>query len=295
MSLDPSICGGAARLNQAATDCEEEGRLAEAVALYEAASRAAPEWGVPWYNRGLLYKRQRSWDKSLRYNRKAVQLSPGEGDPAWWNLGIAATALGDWPTARAAWKAFGLEISEGEGPIEEDYGLVPIRIRPDDLGETIWSRRIDPARAILENVPFPDSGHRWRDLVLHDGAPNGHRMLHGEEVPVFDGLDLLAPSPFSTFVAAVSAVSPETAEALIGLLDQLPDVLAEDWTGNVRFLCRACSEGRPHDHHDHAVAGTKAWNPERRIGIAARTADAVQAVLAEWCHAGKGSLTSFEC
>src|ERR1700704_3259825 len=193
----------AERLNQEAIDLEEEGRLDEAIAKYEAAIEAAPEWAAPWFNLGLLYKRRRHWEVSLRCNWKATELA-ADDMAGWWNLGIAATALDDWATARAAWKGAGLKIPEGEGPIELDWGLVPIRLRPVDVGEVVWSRRIDPARAIVDSVPLPESGRRWRDLVLHDGVPNGYRKLGEQEVPVFDEIELLAASPFSTFVAQVS-------------------------------------------------------------------------------------------
>lgn len=207
----------------------------------------------------------------LALHRRATELA-ADDEAAWWNLGIAATALGDWPTARAAWKGFGINLPEGEGPIEIDYGLVPIRLRPAEVGEVVWGRRIDPARAIVDSVPLPESDRRWRDLVLHDGAPNGYRKLGDQEVPVFDELELLAASPFTTFVAEVACAGPRAAAALVERLDEVEDTRAEDWTASVRTLCRACSEGRPHEHHDHEAADAGGWQPHRRLGIAAREA-----------------------
>ena len=80
---------------------EEEGKVSEAEAMYRQAIDDAPQWSVPWYNLGLLYKRQRQWSDSLACNRRAVELDPSDA-AAWWNLGIAATGLGDWPEARRA-------------------------------------------------------------------------------------------------------------------------------------------------------------------------------------------------
>jgi len=279
----------AKRLNQEAISLEEEDRLDEAITAYEAAIEAAPEWAVPWFNLGLLHKRQRRWEASLRCNRRATELAVDD-EAAWWNLGIAATALGEWAIARAAWKGFGLSLPEGEGPIETDWGMVPIRLRPADLGEVVWSRRIDPARAIIDSVPLPESDRRWRDLVLHDGAPNGYRKLGDREVPVFDEIQLLASSPFSTFVAHVSCADPRAVKALLERLDQIEDIRAEDWTANVRYLCLACSEGRPHEHHDDHGASEKEWRPERRLGIAARKVERVQAALEAWSSSGEGRL-----
>src|SRR6185436_9533696 len=173
----------ASHYNEKAGELKDEGNIAEAIVYYEKAIKAAPDWSVPWYNLGLLYKYEHNWSESLRCNRRAAELDP-QDEAAWWNLGIAATALNNWPEARRAWKAFGIELPEGEGPIEEDYAATPISLNSTDGGEVVWCRRIDPARAIIDSIPFPKSGHRYSDLLLHDGAPNGYRMIQGQEVPV---------------------------------------------------------------------------------------------------------------
>ena len=82
---------------------------------------------------------------------------------AWWNLGIAATALGRWDVARSAWRGFGINMPKGDGPIDFPCGTCPIRINPDGDAEVVWAERIDPARAELLSIPFPESNHRWKD------------------------------------------------------------------------------------------------------------------------------------
>lgn len=88
-------------------------------------------------------------------HRRAVELDSSD-EAAWWNLGIAATALGEWREARTAWRACGIEIPEGDGPPDLDFGLVPVRLDPAGCGEVVWCRRIDPARAVIRNVPLPE-------------------------------------------------------------------------------------------------------------------------------------------
>ncbi len=269
----------AARHNEKAIKLEERGLIAEAVKYYQKAIKLSPAWSVPWYNLGLLRKRQRNWRESLECNQKAVSLNP-EDEAAWWNLGIAATALEDWAEARRAWKAYGIEIPDGEGPIEMKFGLTPIRISSDEDSEVVWCWRIDPARAIIDSVPLPDSGRRYGDLLLHDGAPNGYRRIAGEEVPVFDELQLLTPSEYGTFEIVIAGVGHDEVESLIDLAVER-GLGAEDWS-TIRMICQACSEGRPDDsEHTHEVE----QEGERCIGFAALSETQMSDILREWLAA----------
>ncbi|MGI8605493.1 MAG: tetratricopeptide repeat protein [Verrucomicrobiales bacterium] len=188
--------------NARARTAHQRGRFEDAVSLYEKAIASDGTWSVPWFNLGLLYKERRDWRASLSYNQEAVRRDPSN-EGAWWNLGIAATALCDWPEARRAWSASGIELPNGSGEIRGNFGYTPVRINPATGGEVIWAFRIDPARAIVRSVPLPESDHRHGDLLLHDGSPNGYRLLEGREVPVFDELEILRPSDFGTFEATV--------------------------------------------------------------------------------------------
>jgi len=198
------IFSKAQRLNDRGRELAAKGWFAEAEEAYRAAADAKPGWSVPWYNLGLMHKYRGKWEASLECNQRAAELSPSDGDSCW-DLGIAATALGRWDVARRAWQKCGIPIPPGDGPIEMALGHVPIRLTENSEGEVVWSRRIDPARAVLISVPLPDSGHRWGDLVLHDGAANGYRMLRGQKVPVFDELVCLRRSAFVTFIVELQA------------------------------------------------------------------------------------------
>src|SRR5262249_40889416 len=139
--------------NETANRLNDSGQIDQAIAAYQKAIEIDGSWPIPWYNIGLIYKTQRKWMKSLQFNRRAVELDPTQTD-AWWNRGIAATALSRWSEAREAWTACGIHVPAGDGPIEMELGPVPIRLNPDSDGEVIWTRRIDPARAIILNVPL---------------------------------------------------------------------------------------------------------------------------------------------
>jgi hypothetical protein len=250
--------------------------LDRAAAAFERAIHHAPDWSVPWYNLGLVYKRQRRWPESLYRNLRAAELDPTD-EAAWWNAGIAATALGEWETARLAWQAFGIELPPGEGEIRMRLGPTPIRLNPAENGEVVWCARIDPARAIVRNVPLPASGHRYGDVLLHDGAPNGTRMWHGQEVPVFDALQLLQASPHATYAVRVQAASTDDVLALATLAEER-DCGIEDWD-TIRQLCAACSAGNPGSHEAPAPYAAGQFV---ELAIAATSDAALRELLAAW-------------
>lgn len=268
------------RFNARGLALHEQGRIDAAIESYEKAAAAAPSWSTPLYNLGLMYKLKHDWSKSCEYNRRATELDP-QNAAGWWNLGIAATALGRWDLARLAWKGFGIKLPDGDGPIDLPGGPTPLRLNPQGEGEVVWGDRIDPARAILSNIPFPESGFGWRDLVLNDGAPTGKRVVEGRDYPVFDVLELLERSPFGTYVARVDWPGPVAEEGIQTLMQTVLslDGFAEDWFSNVRILCKACSEGRVHEEHDTAAAPAK---DARLIGVAARSREHAMAIVAAW-------------
>jgi tetratricopeptide (TPR) repeat protein len=272
----------AERLNARGSELVDKGWFAEAEEAYRAAADARPDWSVPWYNLGLMHKYRGDWQASLDANQRASELSPADVD-SWWNLGIAATALGRWDVARRAWQGCNISVPPGDGPIEMDLGPVPIRLTANDAGEVVWSRRIDPARAVLLSIPLPSSGHRWGDVVLHDGAANGHRLLDGHEVPVFDALVCLQPSAFATFIVELEA-DPKALETLEAIADDFGGA-AEDWSTSTQILCKACSEGTPGHLHDvdHAAPA------HPHCGLAARDEAHAQEILDAWLAQAPGS------
>ncbi len=184
-----------------------------------------------------------------------------------------------------------MRLDGTSGPIEMNFGMTPVRLNPDDAGEVVWATRIDPARAKIESIPFPESGFRYGDIVLNDGAAVGYRQVGGREVPVFNVLELFERSEFATYVAHVQAEDPSDLESLQRIFSGSRSSV-EDWTVNTRTLCRQCSEGRPHEHHDHELE--KEWSVDHRLGIAVHPADNVRQLLDRWQAGSKGKVLSFE-
>ena len=88
-----------------------DGRYEDAGALLTRAADLEPWLSESWFNLALLHKFRHDWEQARAAGLRAVALLDKEtGAPDWWNVGIAATALQDWPLARRAWQAYGLKV-----------------------------------------------------------------------------------------------------------------------------------------------------------------------------------------
>jgi hypothetical protein len=271
-------------IQRLAYEAYEAGRLKEAASHFATLLRDDPDYAAYHYMQGLVHKYLRDWPVSLHHNLRSQALHPEPDEASIWNAAIAATGMSDWAEARRQWKNCGIALPDGEGPTDGDFGAVCIRLNAWSDGETLSARRIDPVRARLQNGPFPESGYRYGDIVLHDGAKTGSRNYHGTDVPVFNAMQLLQPSGFETFSVFITCGLPADVEALFDL--SIPDIGSiEDWTQSVIPLCRRCSYGIQHSHEDKHDSG--AWEPERSIGIAALNRQAVEQLLARWKGPGR--------
>lgn len=248
----------------------EAGDVARAEACAVALTEAVPNSFSSWFEAGLHAKARRDWHRCLSWNSRAVGLfGPAEADefggvnPAAWNLGIAATAIGDWEAARGAWAAYGIEGIDptSAAPIDDHFGMAPVRLNPDqpslalevaaDYGETevVWCWRRSPAHATIASVPLPESGHRFRDVLLHDGEPKGTRRNGGQEVSVFDEITKLSSSELPTWQAEVNGLTEADVET-VGDAFGSRGLGADNWSG-MNVLCSTCSHGSPDESHDH--------------------------------------------
>ncbi len=285
---DPKLSDAVDQLLDEAEALED---IEGAMPLYERALALDPDRAATHYNLGLVHKYRGAWTESLHHNRRASDLRPDD-EAANWNMGIAATALRDWAAAREAWRRVGLQITEGQGPIDEDFGMTPVRLNPDDSGEVVWGRRIDPVRVVLGNIPYPSSGFRAGDVVLHDGAPVGERQHNGRTYSVFNVLELFESSANSTYEAEVRTSDAADLNALITALETA-QIVHEVWTTNVRILCKQCSDGTPHEHvgeNDQAPA----WPDSHILGISTTSPESARRVLEHWSSHGN-HLLRFEC
>ena len=246
MNVIPDEMNAAERLVEEGNAFSTAGDPASAERAYRSAAALAPEWSVPLYDLGLLFKYQGRWEESLEFNRRASELAPDD-QGAWWNRGIAATALGRWSEARRVWEQCGVKDPGGPDPPDYRLGRTAVRLDPGGAGEVVWGPRLDPARVRLTNVPLPSSIYRWGDIVLHDGAGDGHRIVDGRKYLVFNVLERLVPSPIQTFIVELASVNDAAVEALSRLAADMGG--AAETGGRRRASCAAdCSFGVPHEH-----------------------------------------------
>lgn len=264
----------------------DAGQPGDAVVLFTQLAQAEPDNPAFHYMLGLAHKYRFEWGQSLACNLRALALFEGPDEATLWNGAIAATGLGDWDQARSLWQQAGIKIMPGVGPILGDFGSACVRLNPWDKGETLWARRLDPCRARIDNVPYPESGYRFGDVVLHDGAATGQRESRGRIYPVMNVFQRLERSEFDTFEVELVCPTQHDLEALLSL--RKPGIgLAEDWTSSVKPLCRKCSLGLAHVEHDEEATQ---WNPERSLGVAAQARAAVDRLLQDWAGAGEGRI-----
>jgi tetratricopeptide (TPR) repeat protein len=231
-----------------------------------------------WFDAALYHKFLRNWDKAYELGKQAAaRAGDGEGEPAYWNLGIAATMLRDWATARRAWAKFGIALAPGEGEIRDGFGMACVRLDPEGDAEVVWVLRICPTRGRVLSVPFTD--RRFGEIVVHDGAPNGERLVDGQAFPVFDELALWQASDTATWRAQVTAPEEADMRALSEAFTERD--LAMEPVDSLKFHCECCSEGSI-DVERTAISGA------RDVLLAAPDEATARNVLDTWAAAGAG-------
>lgn len=266
----------------------DDGNEIKAIELYMEILNQKDDWSIPHYNLGLIYKYQLKWDLSFKHNYRAVQLDP-EHESSQWNLGIAATMLKKWKIARKCWNNFGMAYEDSDMDPAGDLGMAPVRINPESDAEVIWAIRIDPARAKIRNIPFPESNHKYNDLILIDGAPMGKRLHKGKEYSVFNELQILKKSKYQTFSFECDFNTMSNYE----ILEQKcisNEIEIENWTTDIEFLCRACSEGTPHESHKPEPVFK---NKKMTIAFASKSEDLLCNIVNNWSRENHISFDEF--
>jgi len=273
-----------------AYQCYDQLEYAQAADHFRRACRLIPSSWEAHFGLGVTAKWLCDWNESIQASRRAAKLRE-DFEGAWWNIGIAATALGFWREDCEAWNKAGVKLEISDAPLAMKLGRVPIRLKTTN-NEVVWCDRLDPARAKIISVPTADSLHRCGDLLLTDGEPSGSRWNGDCDVPVFNELQILQASNLGLFTVLVEHASNVDIDALVQLRSD--ELKIEDWS-TIRRLCRQCSEGRPHDHHDQNHRLSSEIQPTRQIAFAAASEESVRKTLAAWSTPDRVTISSVEC
>lgn len=225
-----------------------------------------------WYDAALAHKFMRNWPQAYELGKQAAaRAQRGQEAPAFWNLGIAATIIGDWHCARDSWAGYGITLEPGAGEINQDLGPTCIRLEPDGESEVVWARRICPTRARIVSIPMV-SDRSFGDIILHDGAPNGERVVNEHRYPVFDELLVWRESEIPANTVILGSPTADDLQSLIDIFDK--EGFAAEPQSSAMVLCKCCSES--------TVTQESATDPGRQTVWLAAPQSAASHLLKRW-------------
>ncbi len=283
MSIKHEYNDAAEQLYRLVVEYDRRGDVYNAVKLCKRLARLAPDWSVPFAFLSRTYRSRTEWKPTLHYCLKAVEHNAFD-ENLWETLGIAATALGEWETARYAWNQLGFHFKPSAEALHLDLGIVPVRLNPSTQPEIVAARRIDPVRASIESIPQPSSGRRYKDLILVENRPNptgasGQFFMQSKKLPIHDELQLLKSSQWHTFSVLLYTPSQADVDTLANLCLEA-DLGFDNWSNATRFfqpnLHRNVAE-----YFDQAVFG-KLEREVFLVAMAAKNRGEVVTLLESW-------------
>lgn len=149
---------------------EGRGDVDAAVAHYRSMVDADPDWcGQGLFHRlaGLLRAAGRD-EEALELWTTAVRHNPGWARERWERI-VYASALGRWDLVREDAAALEVEVEPGEGPIDEDWATVLLRLPGEEGG--LYARRTGPATARIRAIRTPATPERYGEVWTFLPAP----------------------------------------------------------------------------------------------------------------------------
>lgn len=268
----------AEELYRKAVEYGHRGDVYHAVKLCKLVARLSPDWSAPYAYLGGIYRSRKEWRPALHYCGKAIEHNP-LNDAAWENMAMAATALGQWATAREAWNHLGFKLKISEDEPHLDLGIVPICLNPGTQPEIVEAHRIDPARAVIAGIPQPSSGRRFRDVVLLENKSNRTVNLNGQNIGVFDEIERFEASRYKTWAVILQTDTQADVDILAKLCTDA-DLGFDNWSNALRFF-QSHLHPKVSEYFDRAIFGQ-----QKRdfflVAIAAKRAAEVEWVLRAW-------------
>lgn len=201
--IDPNYLA----LYEEALRYDKVGDVYTAVKLLKKVIRLVPEWPDAFVALGHIYHRRREWKPAFHYFKKAVALDADDRE-SWWKLSIAATSLKRFGVATSIWAKFGLDKIRLDQPVN-------LEIKTDKGYEILWMQALDAARGRILSIPHPQSGLRFRDMMLYNRrVVVGSNIHNRRRVSVYPSLGCLKQSPYRTFSCLLHTSSEEAVRRL---------------------------------------------------------------------------------
>ncbi|CAB5721789.1 Uncharacterised protein [Delftia tsuruhatensis] len=146
-----------------------EGRHAQVGPLIEQVLRHDPEAAPTrrlWADAAMQLK---DFDTAVQQRRLVLQSEPEPEPGRRWELLIAATAAGQWAEVRSQARALGMELEEcadEDSVVEEDWGLIYLRIGEEGRTRDVLARRTGPATARIVQPSPRGFAQRVGDWVV---------------------------------------------------------------------------------------------------------------------------------
>jgi len=197
-----------------ASSHERAGRLALAEEAFSRVLALDPDADPARIRLCEIACKERRWDDALALaNTLATRLEPGSHD---WDRIVAATALGRWDIVRDSARRLGMEVEDGDAPIDEHWGGMWLRTARQ---QSLWATRTGPVTARIESIMGDrDDRERQDDVVLFDPAPVDREESDERTTFTYRELDVLTLGQRRAF--SIDAVHPGD-DALRGLVEAL--------------------------------------------------------------------------
>lgn len=105
-----------------------------------------------------------------------------EGKGSWdWDRMLSATVLGEWAKVRNSARRLGLDVAEGDQPIEERWELCKIRYEDEGPRRDEWAMRTGPVTARIVQIQRPQKPQHYGDVVVFDARPANEPPEAGRE------------------------------------------------------------------------------------------------------------------
>ncbi len=260
---------------------DESGDVYNAVKLYKRVLCLAPDEIEPYLRLVRIYKVRCEWKSVLHYAKKVVSLDAGQHQ-VWWDLGLAASALGRDRIARSVWSKFA-------APFRWKKRIV-LQLSLNGAFEIVLARAIDPTRAILCSIPHPESGMRYWDLVLFDREVVGYSMHGNSREPVFPVLYRVKPSFFNTYCCILENCTKSGLEILSRLCEDA-DIGWEIWS-DATWESPVISEGKRPEFFGKTIFKEEGAT-SLCIALAAKQEEEAREVLNNWALISLGTYMDF--